>query len=433
MKLKDLQSAGLKVHSGRQELLRDEPYALLSSLAPQVSFAIDERDLTLNLTVQPSILGFNRFDAQSNRPSGIVYTEDSSGFFNYSVGLRDLKTVSAFTEAGISVKNGLLYSAVSRNENGSFVRGLSNLTISNRENMNRTVVGDRLVASDVLGGSLVMGGVSFFREFGIDPYFVRNPGLNYSGAVATPSTVDVYVKGQLLRRVPVPPGQFELKDLPVPAGVADTRLVLRDAFGREQEIGSQYYFTSGLLKEGLHEFSYNLGIRRNDLATDSWDYGPLVVLGRHRLGVSDSLTAGLRLEASSSVVNGGTSVSCRLPLGEMEFATAASAGAGTPGGAAFLGFNYLGQNLNFGASARLISPRYATTSLSASDKRSWLQFNTLVGFPIAYGIGVSLRYAHDNSQIDQQSHRFTAATTARLNESNQSFCKRGIIYAKTPN
>ena len=98
-----------------------------------------------------------------------------------------------------------------------------------------------------------MGGVSFFREFSLDPYFVRNPGLNYSGAVATPSTVDVYVNGQLLRRVPVPPGQFELKDLPVPAGVADTRLVLRDAFGREQEIGSQYYFTSGLLKEGLYE------------------------------------------------------------------------------------------------------------------------------------------------------------------------------------
>src|SRR5206468_2039472 len=81
--------------------------------------------------------------------------------------------------------------------------------------------------------------------------------LNFSGAVSTPSTVDVYVNGQLLRRVPLPPGQFELKDLPVPAGTNNTRLVLRDAFGREREIGSQYYFASGLLKEGLHEFSYN--------------------------------------------------------------------------------------------------------------------------------------------------------------------------------
>jgi len=204
VKLKDLQAAGLRAHAGQQESLQDEPYVLLSSLAPQVSFKIDEKDLSLNLTAQPSILGFNRYDAQSNRPAGIVYNEDSSGFFNYSVGLRDLKYANAFTEAGISVKNGLLYSAVSRNENGSFVRGLSNLTISNRENLNRTVVGDRLVASDVLGGSLVMGGVSFFREFSLDPYFVRNPGLNYSGAVATPSTVDVYVNGQLLRRVPVP-------------------------------------------------------------------------------------------------------------------------------------------------------------------------------------------------------------------------------------
>jgi len=433
VKLKDLQAAGLRAHAGQQESLQDEPYVLLSSLAPQVSFKIDEKDLSLNLTAQPSILGFNRYDAQSNRPAGIVYNEDSSGFFNYSVGLRDLKYANAFTEAGISVKNGLLYSAVSRNENGSFVRGLSNLTISNRENLNRTVVGDRLVASDVLGGSLVMGGVSFFREFSLDPYFVRNPGLNYSGAVATPSTVDVYVNGQLLRRVPVPPGQFELKDLPVPAGVADTRLVLRDAFGREQEIGSQYYFTSGLLKEGLHEFSYNFGIRRNNLATDSWDYGPLVFLARHRLGITDSLTAALRLLGSSSVVSGGTSFSFRLPLGEMELATAASAGEGTPGGAAFVGFSYLGQNLNFGASARLMSPHYTTTSLSFLDKRSWLQFNTLVGFPIIYGIGVSLRYTHENSQIDQQSHRFSVATTARLTNQISLFVNAGLSKQKSRN
>jgi outer membrane usher protein len=431
VRLKELQAAGLKVLPEDHEIIRGEPFVPLSSLAPQVTFKVDEKDLTLNLIAQASILGFNRFDVQSNRPAGIGYGEDPSGFVNYSLSLRDFKYSTAFSEAGVTIRNSLLYGAVSRNEDGSFVRGLSNLTISNRENLNRTVLGDRLVTSDVLGGSLVMGGISFFREFSLDPYFVRNPGLNYSGAVATPSTIDVYVNGQLLRRVPLPPGEFELKDLPVPAGVGDTRLVLRDAFGREQEIGSQHYFTSGLLKEGLHEFSYNFGSRRDELATESWGYGAPVFLARHRLGITDSLTGAFRLEASSGVVSGGPSFSFRLPVGEMELAAAASAGEGMPGGAGFVGFSYLGRTVNFGASARIMTAHYATTSLAPFDKRSRLQINTLVGFPIIPGVGVTLRYVHESSRIDRQSHRFSLATSTRLTDRISLFLTGGVSKQRT--
>jgi outer membrane usher protein len=428
---KDLQAAGLKALPDPDETIGGEAFVLLSSLAPQVTFKVDERDLTLNLTAQASILGFNRFDVQANRPPGIGYSENASGFVNYSLSLRDFKYTAAFSEAGITVKNGLLYGTVARNEDGSVVRGLSNLTISDRENLNRTVLGDRLVTSDVLGGSLVMGGLSYFREFGLDPYFVRNPGLNYSGAVATPSTVDVYVNGQLLRRLPLPPGEFELKDLPVPAGVGDTRLVLRDAFGREQEIGAQHYFTSGLLKEGLHEFSYNFGSRRDELASESWSYGSPVFLARHRLGITDSLTGAFRLEAAAGVVSGGPSFSFRLPVGEMELAAAASAGEGMPGGAGFVGFSYLGRTVNFGASARVMTSHYATTSLAPFDKRSWLQINTLVGFPIIPGVGVTLRYVHENSRSDRQSHRFSLATSTRLTNRISLFLTGGVSKQRT--
>jgi len=79
VKLKDLQAAGLRAHAGQQESLQDEPYVLLSSLAPQVSFKIDEKDLSLNLTAQPSILGFNRYDAQSNRPAGSSIMKTRAG------------------------------------------------------------------------------------------------------------------------------------------------------------------------------------------------------------------------------------------------------------------------------------------------------------------------------------------------------------------
>ena len=431
IRLKDLQEAGLKSFEGRQEIILGENYVLLSSLAPQLLFKVDDRNLSLNLTVQPSILGFHRFDDQTNKPRGLLYAENPSSFFNYSVNLRDFKYFSGFGELGVSLQNTLLYSAISRNEDGAFVRGLSQFTISNRANLNRVVLGDRLVSSDILGGSLVMSGVGFFREFNLDPYYVRSPGLNYSGAVATPSTAEVYVNNQLLRRVALPPGEFELKDLPVTVGAANTRIIVRDAFGREQEIGAPYYFTGGLLKAGLHEFSYNLGVQRNNLATQSWDYGPAVVLARHRMGITDGITAGARFEASPRVLSGGPSLSFRLPVGEMELGAAASGGGGASGSAAFLGFSYLGYNFNAGLSARALSPHYANTSLSASDDRSWLQFNALLGFPISSGLGVSLRYTYENSQVDHQRHEFLASTTARLTDNVSLFVTGGLTKKAT--
>src|SRR5262249_62350104 len=107
-----------------------------------------------------------------------------------------------------------------------------------------------------------------------------------------------------------------------------------------REIGSQYYFASGLLKEGLQEFSYNFGSRRNNLATESWNYGPLVFLARHRLGITDSLTAGLRLEASSGLVSGGPCAPFCIPLGEMDISAPASAHHRRAGGGTFFGDTY---------------------------------------------------------------------------------------------
>ena len=416
VRVKDLEAAGLKSFAGRRENISGDDYVLLNSLAPQVSFKLNDRDLTLNLTAQPSVLGYNLIEIQPNKPPDIVYSEDTSGFLNYSFNLRDFKRTDAFGEVGITIKNSLLYSGILKNGDGSIVRGLSNLTISNRQSLNRAVIGDRLVSSDVLGGSPVIGGIGYFRDFGLDPYFVQYPGLNFSGAVSTPSTVDVYVNGQLLRRVPLPPGQFELKDLPVPTGADNTRLVLRDAFGREREIGSQYYFAAGLLKEGLQEFSYNFGSRRNNLATASWDYGPLVFLARHRLGITDSLTAGLRFEASSNLVSGGPSATFRMPFGEMDVAAAASGSHGLPGGGAFLGYNYVGRLFNLGGFIKLLSPHYATTILKSGDDRSWMELNAFVGFSVTSRVGVSLQYSFENSRPDGQMHGIALSTTTRLTD-----------------
>jgi len=414
-RVKDLQSVGMAAVQGRKETIGGESFVSLRSLAPALMFEVNETDLALDLTLAPEAFGEHVLSGRDYRPAKLEHRQDSSAFVNYALNANNFKSIDAFSEIGVTIKDALVYSSVSRNLRGEIVRGFSNVTINDRDRNIRTMIGDRLVNSDFLGGSLTMGGLSYFRDFALDPYFIRNPGLNYAGAVSTPSTLDVYSNGRLLRRVALPPGQFQLNDLPVPTGSNNTRFVVRDAFGRERELGSQFfYFTSGLLKPGLHEFSYNLGSRREDLANKSWGYDAPVFLGHHRYGFSDSVTAGLRMEGGRGLVSGGPSGSFLLPLGEMELVSAASNERGSSGGAAFLGYSYTDRRFSLGSSVKVQSEHYATTSQSFKKPRSWLESGVYLAFPVTDLTTVNLRYAFADSAQNGMEHRVQWFTGTRL-------------------
>src|SRR5262249_26835956 len=202
VRVDDLEQAGLRAFDGTRTLVKDALHVSLRSLAPAVTFDLDERELALRLTVAPSMLAGKVVDLGVGRPLGIVYREDTSAFFNYAVALRNFEKYAVFAEAGLSVKGALLFSGAARNEDGTVVRGLSNLTFDDRSHLTRWVLGDQLAKSDPLGGGLLIGGIGASREFGIDPYFVRFPRVGRSGVPGTPSPAGVHVHGQLVTRVP---------------------------------------------------------------------------------------------------------------------------------------------------------------------------------------------------------------------------------------
>ena len=272
---------------------------------------LDEQTVTLHLTVSPALLPPTVLNLRTDRPPGITYSQDTSAFLNYALNWSDFKRVDAFGEAGLSLAGTLLASSFSRTAEGAFIRGLTSLTLDERARLRRWVLGDHFASTGMLGGGAFLGGLSVSREFTLDPYLFRYPALGLSGALLTPSTVDLYVNGVLVRQEQLPPGPFALQNLPVVSGSGSTRLVIRDAFGREQEITTPYYFSTGLLAPGLSEYSYNLGFQRQHTGSTSGDYGPLTFLGRHRLGLNETLTAGVRFEGSTKLLSGGPSVTIR--------------------------------------------------------------------------------------------------------------------------
>lgn len=418
MRMPDLVRAGLRGFSGRREVIGGEEYVSLASLGPGITFVLDERALALRLTAQTAFLASTVLDLGPGPPPGIIYQEDTSAFLNYAVISQNFDGYSLFGEAGLSVKGALLFSSASRDTDGTMVRGLSNLTIDDRSRLVRWVAGDHFARSDPLGGNLVLGGVSASREFGIDPYLVTFPTIQLSGATLTPSTADVYVNGLLLRREQLAPGTFELRNLPLPVGGGISRVVIRDVFGREQQIATPFYLTRALLTEGLHDYSYNLGFRRDNLATESWDYGRLGFLGRHRVGLTSWLSPGLRLELASDLVSGGPTVTVGLPFGDLELIAAASRDGDLTGAAGSIAYQYSGRPVSFGASVRATSDRYATLSLRPTDDRSMLDTTAFVGIQVGPRASLTLQHARsdfrDRGREDRVSVNANVSLTKRM-------------------
>lgn len=391
-----LRGAGLRGFSGRTRDYEGTELTSLRSLAPGISYEFDEAEVVVRVKAASAYLPRRVFTLQGQRPEGIVYAEDPGGFANYGFTLRDLDALDSFGEVGVSFDYNLFYSGLSRPAGGPLVRGLTNWTVDDRKRLRRWVAGDRFAQTGQLGGSALLGGVSVARSFDIDPYFIRYSTASLSGTVLSPSTAEVYVNGQLVRRETVEPGEFEFRNLVVPVGAGLAQLVVRDALGRETTVRYPFYFSTSVLTEGLHDFAYSAGFERRNFATESFDYGSLAGAGFHRFGVTDRFTAGGRLEASRGLASGGPTANLRLPVGEVAADAAASTEAGEKGGAGFLAYLYQGRTFGGIVSGQWLSPRYANLSLEPAEDRALFTGQAGASAQLSSDASLSARYIAAN-------------------------------------
>ena len=386
-----LSDAGLLEFGGRRETVDGQEVVSLQSLQPDVAFTFNERDLTLALTVAPALLPATVHELQSARPAGVVYRRDSSVFLNYAINAGGSREYDLFTESGATVGRALVYNTFSMSRRGP-VRGLTNVTIDQPDVVRRWTFGDTFAGGGALAGDALVAGVTVSREFALDPYFVRYPTLSVTTPISTPSVVELHVNGRMVRQEQVQPGRLDLRNLPLTTGHNDARIVVRDAFGGTQEMSTTYYLTASVLARGVQDYQYSAGMTRGALGHASFDYQTPVVLARHRIGLTDSLTAGGRVEVGNGVVSGGPTVNMRLPFGEIEGSTAFSQAGGRQGTAALGTYMYAGRTISGGGSLRVMSPEYATISMGPGSQRSRAEASVFAAVPIKQRISLSLQH-----------------------------------------
>ena len=419
VKVSDLAQAGLHDFAGTRQVIFGTEYVTLSSLAPDITFHVDEADLALRVTADPKFLPTTSLSFRQARPPETVYRTDTSAFLNYSVSANNLRQVEAFGEIGMSYEGHLLSSNISRRADGSIVRGLSSLKLNDPIGLRQGQVGDMFATSaNPLGGAAFLGGIGITKDFSLDPYFYRFPVPSLSGAVLTPSRYEVYVNDQLVRRGELQPGRFDLANLPASSGSGNIRIVTRDSFGRTQEIGSPYYLSTRILSRGLQEYAYQAGFVRNDIVTQSFQYEAPAFMARHRVGVLDSLTLGLRVEGSTSLISGGPTLSSRMPfqLGEVELSVATSYQGGDSGTAASIAYVYWGKHFSLGSTLTTMSPHYSNISLPAqADRKGWEAVG-FIGAPLGPRASVTLQYAQGSTRDHGDVSGYGANCNVRLTD-----------------
>jgi outer membrane usher protein len=249
------------------------------------------------------------------------------------------------------------------------------------------------------------------------------PLLSSAGTATVPSTIEVFVNGQLVSQQDVPPGPFVIDRLPVVSGTGEVSVVVRDQFGREHVSSSSFYASQALLARGLSQYAIDVGSLRENFGLESADYGELMAQGTWRRGLTDAITLEGHAELASSAlrnfgVNGAFQIG-RLGVLSLTGATGADEeGSGWLGG---VGFERRGLRSSFVISTQLASDGYRQLGDSFSPQLR-VRSRTLVQSGASFGRAGSLGLA-----LARQTYfDSTARTTLALNHS-VSLNGRGML------
>lgn len=399
----------------------------LQSLAPAVAFHVDDTNLVLDLTVSGEHFGgATAIDMQ--RQDRLALTAPArSAFLNYAAGASTGAGIVLAGEAGTRVGAGVLDSTWNFASRQTTGQNVTRWIVDEPGTAKRVTVGDFFTDTGDLGGTVSFAGVASERYFGFNTGIVRSVLPGVSGTVDSPSVANIYINGTLYRQQALPPGQFNLQNLPVQNGASNMQVVVTDAFGRQQSFSKSFYASDALLAPGLTDFSYGAGVLR-----PSFGAAPVSgagFAGRYAAGVSQDLTVGGRLEFAGRVVSGGPNVAVRLREGVLGLAAAASDDAGVSGAAALASYQYASSHLSFAASLRLQSPQYATLAIPAAFDRALATANVSLGMPLSGGTSIGLAYSSQRfrdsgAQGDlqfSQWHTLSRDATLQLTETMSSY------------
>ena len=327
---------------------------------------------------------------------------------NYDIfgteGQHDTNSLSAFTELRAFNSRGVFstttLSQLSRNgdqwQNRS-VRLDTSWSTSFPDSLLTLRIGDTLTNALSWSRSTRIAGMQLGTNFGLQPYLITAPLPAFLGSATLPSNVQLYVDGMEQYNGKVPAGPFQLNTIPNINGAGNAQVVLTDALGRATTLNFSLYDEHQLLKQGLSDWSAELGVVREDYGLRSFNYGhDPVGSGTWRYGVSDSFTVETHAEATRGLTNAGGGGAWLLGTagGIVSASLAQSEHAGRSGTLYALGYSWRDNRFNFSVSGIRTHGDYSDAATLYGPPPPSISAQAIAGYSTAYWGSFGMSYLH---------------------------------------
>lgn len=271
-------------------------------------------------------------------------------------------------------------------------------------------MGDTLTAATTWSRSTRIGGIQIGTNFALQPYNITTPLSAFFGSTTLPSQVELYINGLKQYSGSVPAGPFQINAVPGISGAGNAQVVLTNALGQITTLSFAMYNTQQLLREGLSDWSAELGFVRENYGIDSFDYGSRpMASATWRRGLSDSFTAEAHAEATDGLVDAG--VGGAWLVGTMGGVISGSAAHSTYNGLAGsqigLGYSWTNSRYNFAVSGLRASSGYRDVASLYGGPPPSLTVNAQAGVN-AFALG-SIGLGYTQLDYQQQISRYASA------------------------
>jgi outer membrane usher protein len=159
-------------------------------------------------------------------------------------------------------------SYLSTRSNNPWYRQNSKITYDRPNRMQRFEIGDVNFPIIGLQQSRSLGGVSFYRDFSLNPYRATGPTSSFEYEIESRSLVKTFVNNTILKTEYMNAGRYSVKDIPLNNGINKIIVEITDDFGKKKVLIFNESGSLDLLAPGLNRYSLAAGFPSQDSDTN---------------------------------------------------------------------------------------------------------------------------------------------------------------------
>jgi outer membrane usher protein len=363
----------------------DESGIIMLHDIPTLKYSYEERRQRILITVDDQYRNAETIDLRSGiRPPatraqasfGALLNYDLFGSFGEETNRHtvDYDSLSASLEGRVFSPYGTFSQTAIAREGETGEPALSRLDSAYRWSDQASLLS--ITAGDTITGSLWwsrpirIGGAQGQTSFALRPDLVTLALPNLGGTAAVPSTIDVYVNNIHTYSQDVPPGPFNLTNIPMVTGAGNAQVVLRDAAGHTTTTSIPFFGSTMLLTPGLDSWSVEAGLPRLSYgaADDHYDTTP-VASATWRRGLARWVTLEAHIEGGAGIGAGGGGAAIRIgTIGVADIDAGGSAGGGAPGEQIDATFETILRGINIDIATQHAFGNYQDLASASADR-----------------------------------------------------------------